>query len=236
MGEEEKEELGDAIKEFNRGVDTHIEGKLDDALKHFQAALPTFQEFGVEDMIAGIFHEMGMLLQEKGESDGALDYYQRSLQFSEKLKYKPGCAKTYFQMGTLYETRGDIITAEEYYQKSKACKTYKPLGLKFIIVLFILSGLNLLILGYWSAIGILENFRPILIDRSLWGAIIALLSIYGPLFCIIAFISAAGLYLLKGWGWVMGILTSILSFIFIVGIISYWYLSNNTIQELYDVK
>ena len=29
MVEEEKEELGDAIKEFNRGLDSHIEGKLE---------------------------------------------------------------------------------------------------------------------------------------------------------------------------------------------------------------
>ncbi len=240
MVEEDKEELGDAIKEFNRGLDSHVEGKLDNALKHFQAALPTFQEFGVEEMIAGTFHEMGMVLQEKGELNEALDYYQKSLTLSEKLKYIPGCTKTFFQIGTLYEAKGDVITADDYYRKSQECKVKKPTGLKFIIVIFIFMGLYGLGSGLLGVSGGLTGMEvPIFLKPELWDAIVSFLTSFGPfllVFGIISIAAAVGLYLLKGIGWILGIFTSLLSVILIIGIVFYWYLSHENIQELYNVK
>jgi hypothetical protein len=240
MVEEDKEELGDAIKEFNRGLDSHIEGNLGKALKHFLAALPTFQEFGVEDMIAGTFHELGMVLQENGELNEALDYYQKSLTLSEKLKYTPGCAKTLFQIGTLYEAKGDMISADDYYRKSKECKVKKPGGLKFIIAVFILSGLDLLITGLLGLGGALAGMEgPTFLKPEVWDRIISTLITFSPFFLVFGIVAIAagiGLYLLKGVGWVLGIFTSLLSVIAIVGIVFYWYLSKDTIQELYNVK
>jgi tetratricopeptide (TPR) repeat protein len=239
MVEEEKEELGDAIKEFNRGLDSHIEGKLDASLKHFLTALPTFQEFGVEDMIAGTFHELGMILQEMGQLNEALDYYQKSLVLSEKLKYHPGCEKTLFQIGTIYETKGDIITAEDYFRKSKQSKVKKPSGLKFIIVVFLLFGLYSLGTGLLGMAGALADLEPKFLSPALWNLIASTLSNLAPLFLIIGIFSilaGVGLHLLKGWGWVLGIFTSLLTVFFISGIIFYWYLSHENIQELYKVK
>lgn len=240
MVEEDKEELGDAIKEFNRGLDSHIEGRLDKALKHFLAALPTFQEFGVEDMIAGTFHEIGMVLQDNGELDEALDYYQKSLTLSEKLKYLPGCAKTLFQIGTLYEAKGDVISADDYYRRSKECKVKKPSGLKFIIGVFILMGLNLLGMGLIGLSGALAGMDvPPFLKPEVWAKIVPALTTLGPFLLalgIIAIAAGIGLYMLKGVGWVLGIFTSLLSVVVIVGVIFYWYLSKETIQELYNVK
>jgi tetratricopeptide (TPR) repeat protein len=239
MVEEEKEELGDAIKEFNRGLDSHIEGKLDASLKHFLIALPTFQEFGVEDMIAGTFHELGMILQDMGQLDEALDYYQKSLVLSEKLKYNPGCEKTLFQMGTIYEIKGDIITAEEYFRKSKQYKVKKPSGLKFIIVVFIFAGLYCIGTGLLGISGSLKEFTPQLISPALWNVIVSVLTTLSPFLIILGFfaiLAGAGLQLLKGWRWVLGIFTSLLMVISIAGIIFYWYLSRENIQELYQVK
>ncbi len=238
MVEEEKEELGDAIKEFNRGLDSHIEGNLDRALKHLKAALPTFQEFGVEQMIAGTFHEMGMIYQEQGEYDTALDNYQKSLQLSTQKNYLPGCAKTYHQMATLSEEKGDVIQAQEWYKKAEECRTHKPPGLKFIIFSFIGTG----IWGISSGLlGIAANngFVPQFIPADLWAYMETFLTNFGSFLVVLgvfALLAGIGMHRLNGWGWVMGILTSLLTVIAISGILFYWYLSKENIQELYDVK
>jgi tetratricopeptide (TPR) repeat protein len=239
MTEEVKEELGDAIKQFNRGLDAHIERSLDKALKHLLAALPTFQEFGVEDMIAGTYHEAGMVLQELGNYTEALDYYQKSLQLSEKIKYAQGCAKTLHQIGTLYEEQGDVIMANEYYHRAKGLRTRRPGGLNFIIVTFFIIGIWGVGMGLGGVTGALEDFQPFFINPEQWERIVSLMTSFGGLFAvvgIIAIVSAIGLVRLKGWGWVAGIVTSIILIIPVFGIISYWYLSKEEIQELYDVK
>ncbi|MHA1278945.1 MAG: tetratricopeptide repeat protein [Candidatus Helarchaeota archaeon] len=239
MTEEVKEELGDAIKEFNRGLNAHIERSLDKALKHFHTALPTFQEFGVEDMIAGTYHELGMVFQDLGNYEEALDYYQKSLQLSEKLKYAQGCAKTLHQIGTLYEERGEVIMANEYYQRAKVFRTRRPGGLNFIIVVFIISGFLGTLLGLGGIAGVLEKFQPLFIRPEQWAQIISFASSFGVFLSIVGImglISAIGLLRLKGWGWVTAIITSLLTVLMISGIIFYWYLSKENIQELYDVK
>jgi tetratricopeptide (TPR) repeat protein len=239
MAEEDKEELGDAIKEFNRGIDSHIEGKLDISLKHFQAALPTFQEFGVEEMIAGTYHEMGMLMQEMGDMDTALDYYQKSLHLSEKRGYRAGCAKTLFQMSTLYEDKGDILTANDYSRKSKVYSTKKPTGLNFIIVFFIFGGLYIIGMGLLGISGNAANYSPPFMQPELWDFLAKLFTNLGTLFLVIGImevIAGIGLLRLKGFGWVMGILSSLMTAIIILGVIFYWYLSKDNIQEMYRVK
>lgn len=236
---EVKEELGDAIKSFNRGLDSHIEGKYDKALEFLKEALPTFQEFGVEDMIAGTFHEMGMVLQDLGKYDEALDNYQKSLQLCERIRYNQGCAKTLHQIGSLYEAKGDIITANEYYHRSQVYRTKKPGGLNFIIMVFIFTGLWGFGMGIAGMAGVLENFSPLFIPEAVWINTVTFVNRFGIVllvYGIIALISGIGLLRLKGWGWVAGIITSILTIILISGIIFYWYLSKEEIQELYDVK
>ena len=238
MVEEEKEELGDAIKEFNRGLNSHIEGKLDAALKHFKAALPTFQEFGVRDMLAGTFHELGMVLQEQGELDAALNNFQQSLQLSEEIKYQPGVAKTLFQIGTLHEEQGDIITANEYYKKAHKIKTKRPSGLRFIMFNFGFMGLWALVMGVLGVTGAAAGFDPQFIPW-LWEYMIQNATDLGPIFIafgIIALPAALGLARFKGWGWVMAIFASLLLVLLMIGIIFFWYLSKENIQEMFDVK
>ncbi|NVM30146.1 MAG: tetratricopeptide repeat protein [Candidatus Helarchaeota archaeon] len=249
MVEEEKEELGDAIKAFNQGLESHIEGRLDKALKHFEKALPTFQEFGVEDMIAGTLHEIGMIYQDRGELDTALEYFNRSSELSEKIRYMPGCAKTYFQIGTLYEEKGDIITAKDFYKKAERYRTRKPPGLSFIMVTFFLLGL----LGTGAGLlGVAANagFEPFFIPPALWAQMSQNLTSSGPVFLVFGFfalLAGIGILRLKGWGWVLGIFTSLqmviaiifstyLAGISIFGIIFFCYLSKESIQEMYDVK
>jgi tetratricopeptide (TPR) repeat protein len=239
MVEEEKEELGDAIKEFNRGLASHIEGNLERALEQFKVALPTFQEFGVEEMIAGTFHEMGMILQEQGNLDDAMDYYQKSLQLCKIIKYNAGSAKTLHQIGTLYEQTNDIITANEYYHRSQVIKTKKPGPLNFIIVSFLISGLWGIGMGLAGITGALNGFNPIYIPADTWASIVKFANAFGGLLLIIGIfglISGIGLLRLKNFGWVAGIITSLLTVIIISGIIFYWYLSKENIQELYQVK
>ncbi len=242
MVEEEKEELGDAIKEFNRGLDSHIEGNLTKAIKHFETALPTFQEFGVEDMIAGTLHEMGMVYQEQGELDTALKYYQQSYELSEKIRYMPGCARTYFQIGTLYEEKGDIITANDFYKRAEYIRKRKPPGLSFIMVIFFMLGLGGIAIGLLG-LAASKGFEPLFIPAENWANMSGNVISFAPIlliFGIVALLAAIGLRHLKGWGWVMGIFASILMIISIIGtimgIIFYWYLSKDPIQEMYDVK
>jgi len=142
-------------------------------------------------------------------------------------------------MGTVYETQGDIITAEDFFRKSKQYSVKKPSGLKFTIIVFFFAGLYGIGSGLLGITGTLEKLTPIFFTPALWTTITSALTTFAPLLLIFGFtaiLAAIGLQLLKGWGWVLGIFTSLLSVLFIMGIIFYWYLSHENIQELYDVK
>lgn len=239
MVEDDKEELGDAIKLFNRGLDAHIERNLDRALEFFQKALPTFQEFGAEEMVAGTFHEIGMIYQEKGDYDTALENYQKSLHLSEGLGYNTGIAKTLYQMGTLYEETGNHLMAKELHTKAERQRTRKPSGLNFIIVTFLITGLWGIASGLFWMSGLAEGFTPDFLKPEVWASIVHWMTLLAPFFLVlgsIAFTAGLGLWRLKGWGWVLGIFTSLLLAISITGILFYWYLAKDSIQELYDVK
>ena len=116
----------------------------------------------------------------------------------------------------------------------------KPGGLKFIIVVFIFTGLYMIGTGLLGLSGVLPGMDgPAFLKPEVWDAIVSALTTFSPFFLVFGIVALAagiGLHLLKGVGWVLGIFTSLLSVILIIGIVFYWYLSKDIIQELYNVK
>ena len=68
--------------------------------------------------MAGSYHQLGMLAQDRGDYDEAARQYQRSLDISERLGDQAGMATSYHQLGMLAQDRGDYDEAARQYQRS----------------------------------------------------------------------------------------------------------------------
>ncbi len=70
--------------------------------------------------IAGIYHQLGIVAQERGQLDEADEWYRKSLAIKEELGDRPGMAITYHQLGNAATDRGRLSEAGEWYRKSLA--------------------------------------------------------------------------------------------------------------------
>jgi tetratricopeptide (TPR) repeat protein len=70
--------------------------------------------------MAGIYHELGVIAQQRGRLDDAEDWYRKSLAISEELGNKPVIATTYHELGRAAHQRRRLDNAEDWYRKSLA--------------------------------------------------------------------------------------------------------------------
>ncbi|MDI6810818.1 MAG: tetratricopeptide repeat protein [archaeon] len=73
---------------------------------------------GAEALCASLWHNLGMIAQERRDFDEAEEWYRKSLALKEKLKDEHGQARTLHQLGMIAEERRDFDEAEEWYRKS----------------------------------------------------------------------------------------------------------------------
>jgi tetratricopeptide (TPR) repeat protein len=72
--------------------------------------------------LATIYHQLGMVAQDRGNWDEAEQWYQQCLAILEELGDRPGMASSYHQLGMVAQLRGNWDEAERWYQKSLAMK------------------------------------------------------------------------------------------------------------------
>ncbi|WP_321339464.1 tetratricopeptide repeat protein [uncultured Cohaesibacter sp.] len=68
--------------------------------------------------LASIYHQLGMVAQDRGDLDAAETWYKKSLEIREALGNRPGMASSYHQLGRVAQDRGNLDTAETWYKKS----------------------------------------------------------------------------------------------------------------------
>jgi tetratricopeptide (TPR) repeat protein/tRNA A37 threonylcarbamoyladenosine biosynthesis protein TsaE len=106
--------------------------------RHFDAAERTYRQLLAmrqaqspspeqQRHIATIYHNLGVITQDRGRLEEAEDWYRRSLAILEALDDKPGLASAYLQLGKLAQDRWDFAQdrgaleeAERWYRRSLA--------------------------------------------------------------------------------------------------------------------
>jgi tetratricopeptide (TPR) repeat protein len=70
--------------------------------------------------LAVVYHQLGMVVQDRRRLDDAEDWYRKSLAIQEELGNRPGMAASYHQLGVVAQVRGRLGDAEDWYRKSLA--------------------------------------------------------------------------------------------------------------------
>jgi tetratricopeptide (TPR) repeat protein len=98
--------------------------RLDDAERTYrqllamrQAQSPSPEQ---QRHVATIYHNLGVIAQDRGRMDEAQDCYRKSLAIVDALDDKPGRASAYLQLGKFAQDRWDLEEAEKWYRKSLA--------------------------------------------------------------------------------------------------------------------
>jgi tetratricopeptide (TPR) repeat protein len=86
----------------------------------YRKSLVISEELGDKPAIAGRYHQLGMVAQERGQLDEAEDWYRKSLAISEELGDKPGMTINCRILGIVAQRQGRPDEAEEWNRKSLA--------------------------------------------------------------------------------------------------------------------
>lgn len=122
----EEMELGDHFhtskSHNNVGLTLDDLGRLDEALFHYDLAIPMMKKFKGENdpELAGLISNKGYVLLKQGDYDGALQMFKEVLKIDETVSGPdhPDTANTYNMIGYLYDKRGDKEIAMVQYRKS----------------------------------------------------------------------------------------------------------------------
>lgn len=96
-------------------------GSLDEAEARYETALRRLRERWVDGMQgqeALIYHQLGMIAQERGLAERAGEWYRQSLALNERLGDDPSAAADYHQLGMLAAESEQYRDAESWYLKA----------------------------------------------------------------------------------------------------------------------
>jgi tetratricopeptide (TPR) repeat protein len=68
--------------------------------------------------IAGTYHQLGWIAQDRGQLDQAEDWYRKALAIWEELGDRPGLAASYHQLGGVAQGREQLDQAEDWYRQT----------------------------------------------------------------------------------------------------------------------
>jgi tetratricopeptide (TPR) repeat protein len=97
-------------------------GELDNAEKHYldiQKVLESLKVGVPEQYIAVVYHQLGIVSQERGNHDQAEAWYKKALAIFEQLNDRVHLQSVYHQLSRVTEERGDLDSAEKWCQKSR---------------------------------------------------------------------------------------------------------------------
>jgi tetratricopeptide (TPR) repeat protein len=77
---------------------------------------------GAQALCVTLWHNLGIIAQERREFNEAEQWYRKSLAIEEKFKDKYGQAQTLHQLGMIAQERREFNEAEQWYRKSLAIK------------------------------------------------------------------------------------------------------------------
>jgi tetratricopeptide (TPR) repeat protein len=97
------------------------EGKLDEALARYQAALALFQKLREPAMEATAWHQLGMVFQEARQWDEAERHYREAARLKEEsglITGPVGAANSWNQLAQVFRAAGKSEAAERWYRKA----------------------------------------------------------------------------------------------------------------------
>ena len=94
------------------------EGKLDEALTRYRAALALFQQLREPAMEAVAWHQLGVVYQEAQQWDEAERHYRESARIEEERGNLAGAAQTWNNLAIVSKAAGKPEAAEGWYRKA----------------------------------------------------------------------------------------------------------------------
>ncbi len=111
---------------FQRATRQKDAGQPDQAERSYRRVLTNLQNQPQTDWtrtnIAVLYHQLGMIAEDRGRLDEADAWYRKALTIDEQLGDQPGMATTYHQLGITAQRRGRFDEADDWYRKSLSIK------------------------------------------------------------------------------------------------------------------
>jgi tetratricopeptide (TPR) repeat protein len=82
-----------------------LQGQYDEAIAEYAAARTRFEQQHEPQMVAGLWHQTGIVYEEAGQVDAAETAYRRSLEIETQIGNRAGQAGSLGQLGNLYKDR-----------------------------------------------------------------------------------------------------------------------------------
>ena len=112
-----EETLPDAEGWYRLGAVLWKMGELAEAQHIYEVLLKQESEDGAK---ASIYHQLGLMKDERGASAEAIEYYEKSIEIEEKQipRHELSLAMTYNNLGSAYYSVGDYANARSSYEKA----------------------------------------------------------------------------------------------------------------------
>lgn len=107
-----------AVGRLQLGTVRLQQGEPEETLKAYEQARKTFEALQEPQLVATVWHQIGMVHQEGKQWNLAEAAYQQSLRIKVELKDKQGQAQTLNQLGLVYKAQGRLEQAAQLYQQA----------------------------------------------------------------------------------------------------------------------
>ena len=109
-----------AILHWEAGVALKREGKIDEAIDHYEKALALSLSRNDQQHVAKCYNSLGLVYVVKGSYKEALESYLNSLRIHEQLEDKGGLLKNYINLGNFFAMQQDFDKSVKYYENALA--------------------------------------------------------------------------------------------------------------------
>ena len=110
------------------GIATFLQGRYDDAARHFRFALGVYESLADEAHVVSAITNVGNALNARGDSEAAITQWRRALQYAVESGTLSQQAKIQNNLGIAYFNLGRYAEARASYRQSR--ETFQRLGMK----------------------------------------------------------------------------------------------------------
>jgi tetratricopeptide (TPR) repeat protein len=107
--------VGNVASAWLRAGDT---AQAEAAYREIEALLSGSRDPSTRKRLSIVYHQLGMVAQDRGELADAEGWYRKSLEIEEELGNRLGMAGSYHQLGMVAQDRGELADAQGWYRKS----------------------------------------------------------------------------------------------------------------------
>ncbi len=117
---EQEKSLHRSINILNlKGLNEYYSNNYEKAVDIYYLALKQAEEAKDSNMIAKVYHNLGMIYDEFEDYDEAIDYYQKALKINQALKDTELIATTYQNIAISFQNKKDLTQALNFNEKAR---------------------------------------------------------------------------------------------------------------------